>query len=511
MSQRASPGFFGPHEGAVASVSPAIVRALSRRRRVNLPRQLGDDMARTAAAARKARDGDARAALGDLEWALLRRATLGPTLGERERIEAIGYDAWLEEQLEIETLDDSALEDALHEALPTLSLRVGEIWRDYQTNPFVPVFELWTATLYRAIYSPRQLYERMVVFWSDHFSIDIQADMQWLLKPVDDRDVVRAHALGNFGDMLSASAHSPAMLIYLTNDTNQKNFPNENYARELMELHTLGADNGYTEQDVKEVARCFTGWKYEDPYSPLGEPGAFRFSSTVHDTESKRVLGRNVPADGGIEDGERILTILANHRNTAEFISAKMLRYLWGYEPDRSSVRAVTRAYRRSDGNIRQMVRAALKTSRVARAPAKLKRPFHLYVSVLRALGADLQEPGFVLESLLRAGHIPFGWIPPDGYPDDPVFWSGFILPRWNFTAMFLGPEAGIGVEPAIDDPAGAVTDIVERIDRLLLDGRMRAETRAELDTFLRDGRKTRKRVREAIGLAAASPEFQEY
>lgn len=223
------------------------------------------------------------------------------------------------------------------------------------------------------------------------------------------------------------------------------------------------------------------------------------------------MLGERIPAGGDISDGERVLEILSGHKNTAEFIATKMLRYLWGYEPPKSAVRAVKRAYKRSNGDIRTMLRTALRQQRLGSATPKLKRPFHLIISSLRALGAEVESPGFVLEQLGLARHRLFGWTPPDGYPDDADFWSGFVLPRWNFTAGFLASGTGVSVDPAIDDPSPPVAMIVDRLDSLLLGGTMRAETRTALTTFLNKGRKSRKKVRDAIGLALASPEFQEY
>jgi uncharacterized protein (DUF1800 family) len=174
-------------------------------------------------------------------------------------------------------------------------------------------------------------------------------------------------------------------------------------------------------------------------------------------------------------------------------------------------VRAVQRAYQRSDGNIRTMLRTALAQRRMATATPKIKRPFHLMVSAVRGLGGDIQEVGWLLEQMSRAGHAPFAWSPPDGYPDNPVYWSGFLLPRWNFAAEVLGEDSGIAFNDAIDDPTGSPEAIVARLDELLLQGGMTDATRGELAKFLRAGRSTRRRVREAIGLALSSPEFQEY
>ncbi len=435
---------------------------------------------------------------------------MGPTTDDYSRIDSIGYDAWLDEQLDYTRLDDSALEDSLLDALPTLEMTAAELHDEFGNNPFIPIFELWVATLFRALYSPRQLFERMSVFWSDHFSIDIFGDFMEFMKPIDERQVARANALGNFPTMLSASAHSPAMLLYLTNDTNEKDHPNENYARELMELHTMGADNGYTEADVKEVARCFTGWTWNPPYrGATGEVGTFRFAKQIHDKGKKRVLGKNIPAGGGISDGERVIEILAERKETADFIATKMLRWLHGYEPSKKLVRKVSKAYRRTDGDISTMVRTALRSKQLASATPKLKRPFHLIVSSLRALGAEVEKPDRILGHLAATGHLPFTWTPPNGYPDTSQWWSSLIIPRWNYAASIADSRAVV-LDPAIDDPSGGATKIINRLDSLLLNGQMTAETRAALNEFIGQ-RKSRARVREAIGLVVSAPEFQEY
>jgi uncharacterized protein (DUF1800 family) len=277
-----------------------------------------------------------------------------------------------------------------------------------------------------------------------------------------------------------------------------------------MELHTMGADNGYKEADVKEVARCFTGWTWNSPYrDTTGEVGTFRFSAHIHDKGKKRVLGKTIPAGGGVSDGERVIAILAKRNETADFIATKMLRWLHGYEPSKKLVKKVSKAYQRTDGDITTMVRTALRAKQLTSATPKLKRPFHLVVSSLRALGADVDQPGRILGHLAASGHLPFAWTPPNGYPDTSQWWSSLIVPRWNYAAAITGSRS-VMLDPAIDDPAGGAAKIINRLDTLLLRGRMTAETRAALSKFLGQ-RKSRTRVREAIGLVVSAPEFQEY
>ena len=513
VSQRLVSGAFSGATQEGLERTPLSRLAYGRSHGIRVPRSVRAEIGHVAVTARRIEDGDAWA-VREVERTLLQRATMGPHAANYARIGSIGYTAWLNEQLDFEALDNTALEDVLREDLPTLTMSPRRLHSRYNDNPFIPILELWVATVYRALYSPRQLFERMAIFWSDHFSIDVFADYQYMLKPIDNRDVVRRHALGTFPELLSASAHSPSMLVYLTNDSNNKAFPNENYARELMELHTMGADNGYTEKDVKEVARCFTGWTWNDPYrgpGGSGHTGEFTFTRFTHDLDSKQVLGRTIAAGGDIEDGERVVEILVKRKETAEFIATKLLRYLWGYEPHRSAVRKVKRVFRQTGGDIRSMVRTALSEARLQTATPKLKRPFHLAISSLRALGADVGNPFGVLDHLANAGHELFGWVAPNGYPDTAEYWSGFVLPRWNFAANLFDDGFETQIDPAVDDSSGPVSEIVERLNAVILAGTMSDTTRSVIEDYLASGALDRRRVREAIGLVLTSPEFQEY
>lgn len=455
---------------------------------------------------RDAEDGRGRRRLR----AVVERATLGWTLGEQEAIEAMGMSAWLERQLDPESIDDLGLEDALEQAFPSIAMTPAQRLITYYEDEETPLVELELATLYRAAYSPRQLLERMVIFWTDHFNISLLSDFGIYLKPTDDRDVVRRHALGSFPELLRASAGSPAMLSYLTNDSNVVGHPNENYARELMELHTMGSDGGYTELDVKEVARCFTGWTWEYDDSPQ-DFGEFIFESELHDTGAKTVLGQTIPAGGGIEDGERVLDILAAHPSTARFVARKMLVYFWGYQPDDASVDRIAGIYLDTDGDIPSMVRGIFQGFKGSDPPPKLKRPFHLVVSAIRALFGELDNPYLLVESLYLAGHLPFTWGPPNGFPDSEAYWSGFVLPRFNFAGTFLaGDEPSVLLDLPFLDPAESPEVLAFILDILLLDQGMGDDTRAAVTEYL-SGPRDAETLADAIGLVIAGPEFQRY
>jgi len=247
-------------------------------------------------------------------WLAASRLTFGPVPAELDWIEKNGVDAFIEEQLAHEQIDDSALQPRLS-AFPTLNESPMEIYLSSRADI---LHQLQAATLVRAVYSRRQLYEVAVDFWTNHFNIDFDKNQDRYLKTVDDRDVIRKYAFASFRELLGATAHSPAMLLNLDNNTNQKGHPNENYARELMELHTIGVDGGYTQQDVAEVARAFTGWTFLGAAQNSVNAGTFRYAPGQHDPGAKTVLGQAIAPNGGDQDGERVLDLLASHPNCAQ-------------------------------------------------------------------------------------------------------------------------------------------------------------------------------------------------
>jgi uncharacterized protein (DUF1800 family) len=299
----------------------------------------------------------------------------------------------------------------------------------------------------RAVYSERQLFEVMSEFWSDHFNIDPGKGDCRYTKFADDHDVIRAHALGNFREMLRASALSPAMLWYLDGRANVKRTaeekPNENYARELMELHTLGVHGGYTQRDVMEVARCLTGWtilaKKDDGYSgnyrsPLKDRAKVVFRKEAHDNGAKQVLGQYIPAGLGEGDIDRVIGIVATHPSTAQFIATKLCMRFISDEPPPVAVETVTSAFTSSGGDIKKTLRALFATPEFhAATGAKFKRPFHFVVSALRATNAQTDADRGLLSYLEKMGHVPFRYPTPDGYPARAQHWHATLLWRWKF------------------------------------------------------------------------------
>lgn len=360
---------------------------------------------------------------------LLNRAAFGPTPGQIEEVERDGRARWIDRQLNYKDIDDDALGWRLRR-YDSIRMNTADLlsFRSDEDSSYV-ANELARSTLVRAVFSKRQLYEVMVNFWSDHFSLYHFKDKKvTVLKTFDDREVIRPHVLGKFSDLLRASAHSPAMLTYLDNIVNEKSHPNENYAREIMELHTLGVDGGYTEKDIQEVARCFTGWT-------VNGRGRFEFDDSMHDDGEKTVLGEKIPAGGGKRDADRVLEILIAHPSTARFISTKLVRRFIADDPPPEFVEACITTWQTSEGDMRAILRTLLNHPEFDQAPPKFKRPFEFLVSLLRATLANYDGDTDLVLRLERMGQRPFGWVTPDGYPDYAEIWKGGMLGRWNLAA----------------------------------------------------------------------------
>ncbi len=371
-------------------------------------------------------------------YPLLRRVTFGPTLAERTAVQEIGLAGWLEEQLAYEQIHDRAAEMRLRPYdLIAQDADYLLIWDPEEVQrPFKQ------ATFLRRVYSRRQLYEMMVHFWTDHFNIAITKGDVWALKPVDDRLVIRPHALGNFGDLLHASATSPAMLTYLDNQANVKAWPNENYAREVMELHTLGVDGGYSQQDVMELARILTGWSVRTH----GWWGEFDFDETAHDPTAKQWLGQDV-ASAGQAEAEAALTALATHPQTGHFLATKLVRRFICDWPERDAAELVAKtavAFSRSRGDIRAMLRVVLLDGLAVwpgPPPPKFKRPVEFVTSAIRQLPVETDGGQPLQAELAAMGQADYAWPTPDGPPDVADAWLRNLLPRWRFAARLTGNE----------------------------------------------------------------------
>ena len=421
-------------------------------------------------------------------------------------VRRLGYQQWLNEQVNFTRIDDTAVDVAVAARYPLLSKTPAELAVADGTT--LRNF-LQDATLYRAAFSQRQLYERMVEFWSDHFNISI--DKVGYLKAIDDREVIRKHAMGKFSDLLKASAHSPAMLGYLDQNLSRNGSPNQNYVRELMELHTIGVNGGYTQTDVEQLARVFTGWSFTGA-------GEFIFNATRHDFGAKTVLGVQIAATSstigaaGVNEGEMMLDVLINHPSTGRFLATKMLKWLLTPEPTDAQINAVAGAYRATGGDIKRMVRAILNEGWVTAAPAKLKRPFHLVASGLRATNASVNSAAGMTSQVRMLGQPLFQYETPDGYPDLVEYWVGNVIPRWSYgTTLANSNSAANTVVDVAPYLTGTPDAAVDRIQADFFGGELALSTRERLLTYLRTGTFNTTRVRETIALALSSYEFQWY
>jgi hypothetical protein len=298
---------------------------------------------------------------------ILNRLTFGAGPGDHGRVSAMGVEAFINEQLAPDKIDDTLCDRAIARFAECWWEPLGEAYEE-DDESLSPV--LRRVALLRATYSKRQLFEVMCEFWSDHFNIDPGKGDCRYAKIADDQNTIRKHALGNFREMLHASALSPAMLWYLDGRANTKRTPdekpNENYARELMELHTLGVHGGYSQQDVMEVARCLTGWtvlaKKNDGFSgkllsPFKDRAKSVFRAEAHDDGSKVVLGQEIPAGGKEKDLDRVIDIVASHPSTAKYIAGKLCMRFIGVDAPASAVDAVATAFAESKGDIKTMLR----------------------------------------------------------------------------------------------------------------------------------------------------------
>ncbi|NHZ72021.1 MAG: DUF1800 family protein [Aquificales bacterium] len=445
---------------------------------------------------------------------ILNRAGFGPRPGDVQQVRKMGLEAYVEEQLQPETIDDTAA-DLILRSLDFQQMDISQLLAKDKDDL---VLELVGGTLLRAVYSKRQLYEAMVEFWSDHFNIFLRKnEFMPALKFVDDRDVIRPHALGKFRDLLFASAFSPAMLVYLDNIRNTNETSNENYGRELLELHTLGVHAGYTQKDVQEAARVLTGLGVRRRGPRQGQTF---FDKNAHDQGEKFILGKRFPASQGEDDIHQLLEMLLVAPQTAVFIATKLVRRFVADEPPEALVQQVAQTYQETDGDIKAMLRVIFLSEEFSAAPSKLKRPFTYMVSVLRATHTNLRlgrgrEIGRWLRML---GQVPFHWPPPDGFPDTTNAWAANLLPRWNFALTLVNNQvqgASAPLERLVQaGQADSDPDAVLEFFSRLLNGR--SLTPAEQQQFqqyigsgsLNDGN-TIQNLKDSVALMLASPAFQ--
>ncbi len=418
-----------------------------------------------------------------------------------------------------ETNDSSVKKGAARREVLTQNPQLADAAR--QTQQLVG--QVASAKLARAVSSERQLDEVMVDFWENHFSVFAGKGQTRLFLPQYDRDVIRPNTFGKFRDLLGAVAKSPAMLFFLDNwqsaaDSTRptlartgararrggifaprrpapggvlaaaaakgKRGLNENYARELMELHTLGVDGGYTQKDVQEVARALTGWTFNR------QTGEFVFNPTIHDAGEKTILGHKFPAGRGQEEGEEVLDLLAHAPATAQFITTKLARRFVSDDPPKALVDRCASTFSHSDGDIRETVRCVVASpeffSRAAYR-AKVKTPFELVASALRAVNAQPDPSPRTAQIVARLGQPIFGRQTPDGWPDHGDAWmnTGAILNRINFGLSLAAGQVPNAQLTEWPDFATLRTQPraqqVDGVVKSMLGGQVSAETRQVL------------------------------
>ena len=420
-------------------------------------------------------------------------------------------------------------------------------------QPQAVLGELAEAKLLRAIYSDRQLEEVMSDFWFNHFNVFIGKGPDRYMINAYERDVIRPHAMGKFKDILAATAKSPAMLFYLDNwqsvgpnselavygpqrrgarrgrfarpRPQAKNRPsglNENYAREIMELHTLGVDGGYTQKDVTELAKVLTGWSIEQPQ--LG--GSFRFNERAHEPGAKYILGRKI-GEHGEKEGEEMLDILAHHPATAKFISRKLAMRFVSDNPPQSLVDRMAETFMKKDGDTREVLRTLFHSPEFWAADAyraKMKTPFEFVASAARVSGADIQNALPLVGTLNRMGMPLYAMQPPTGYSMKAEAWvnSSALLNRMNFAlALGSGRFSGASLDPQalIHGPAPADAEAaLSTLEQSILAGDVSPQTHAVIKKQLGDPQISQRKLDDTdkkpnygaiAGLIMGSPEFQ--
>lgn len=404
----------------------------------------------------------------------LNRAAFGPRPGQVAEILRGGLTSFMRDQTARGA--DLRIEERVESQFPGLQYSVTEMMKiylgrskfsrkDLPTNGIALMLEnLYSAKLFRAVRSESQLFEVMADFWFNHFNVSRISARAAVI--AYERDAIRPHVWSRFRDLLFATASHPAMLFYLDNYLNRKDrvqdgrkIPgiNENYGRELLELHTVGVDAGYEQRDVIDAARVFTGWTLDYlPHTVQEGSGLFVFKPEQHDTGAKRVMGLEFPPGGGREEGEKLLEYLAGHPATARFISAKLARRLVADQPPSSLIDAAAAVFLRTGGDLREVVSAILESSEFWAVPEvpRFKTPLEYVVGALRAIDAlpHSATPGLV-DALDQMGMRPYYCVPPTGYSDRGRDWlAPTYLHRMNFgIALASGGVAGTGVHlPAV-------------------------------------------------------------
>jgi uncharacterized protein (DUF1800 family) len=466
----------------------------------------------------------------------LNRLGYGPRPGEVERVARAGVLRWIDQQLAADAGDGGLPAEREHDFeilahdrsdLARLLLEVRRERQERKADGLADAApgprerrarrlagQFQALALARAVLSEHQLYEVMVDFWTNHFNVFFAKGADRFLMPDYIEHVIRPHAVGTFADLLIATAESPAMLFYLDNWESRVDHLNENYARELLELHTLGVDGGYTQQDVIDVARIFTGWSIEPPR----QGGGFVFRDRAHDRGEKQVLGVTFPAGRGRDEGIRLLELLATHPATMHHVSRELCQRFVSDDPPDGCVDDAVAAWKRSDGDIRAVLRAIF-TSPDFWAPAafrvKVKTPLEFVVSAARAVGAAPDTTPRLARLVARLGEPLYLHVAPDGYPERQDAWvsSGALLDRMNAAvALAAGrlPDVAVSLDSVVM-PTGDAGRLIAAVNERILGGAMSENTKAVIRRQLADIADPAQARALAVGLALGGPEFQRH
>ena len=468
----------------------------------------------------------------------LNRLSFGPRPGDAQKVRAMGLDKWVDLQLHPERIDDRSLEKFI-QRYSVLRQDQNDLLREYnvaqrerrearreagdsamrpaRNNPALQgiainrrrvMVELQSSRVAHAVASNRQLEEVMTDFWLNHFNVYAQKGPPEAYYLVEyEQDAIRPRALGKFRDLLDAVAKSPAMLFYLDTarsmaDTSRPRLTrmrraamrpnaraqglNENYGRELLELHTLGVDGGYTQQDVINVARALTGWTIRPPAAG----GGFIFRPEMHDAGEKTVLGHKLKAGRGIEDGEDVLDIVARHPSTAKYVATKLARRFISDNPPQAVIDRAAQVFLKTDGDIRETLRAIITSNEFYSQQAfraKVKSPFEVVVSAMRAMNAEPDSTPRTAQMIAYLGQPIYGHQAPNGYPETGDAWmnTGAILNRINFgiaAAANRIPGARVNAIPGLDTLINAPrAKQVDAVVSVMLGGSASPDTRAVL------------------------------
>ncbi len=387
----------------------------------------------------------------------LERLTFGPRPEDPAALQKVGLKTWLDDELHPERVPENPVLEQRLAPLRSLSMSIEETYTQDAKN--VIASELSQGKILRAIYSNHQLAELLDDFWFNHFNVFLNKGRDRYMVATYEREAIRPHVLGRFYDLLLATAQSPAMLFYLDNwqsvapeavtqvpagrQKAQRGL-NENYGRELLELHTLGVNGGYTQHDVLEVARCFTGWTIANQKKGSG----FEYKDKVHDRGEKVVLGHVIKAGGGMDDGLQVLDLLAHHPSTAKFICRKLAQRFVADDPPPSLIERMSQTFLKTDGDLREVMRTMILSREFWSDDAyraKVKTPFEMVASAVRRTDADVSSAAALAKELQKLGEPLYRKIEPTGYSSANSEWvsTSGLLERMNFALALANNRVG--------------------------------------------------------------------